>query len=202
MTMAPRAETYELILDKAKELFTRFGPMRTTVADIARGLGMSSANVYKFFPNKNAIIEAVGQRFMGELHRQLIPLTKTPKPAWDRLEDVVRAVNRHFTDIIESNFNLHGAQFFQNILEFEILKRQDKFVGEFLHRTLRHELALLLREGAEAGELKVDNADILAETFLDCLSCSIEPIMLLSMTRGAIEDRLDRQLRLLARTVR
>jgi AcrR family transcriptional regulator len=163
---------------------------------------MSSANVYKFFPNKNAIIEAVGQRFMADLHRQLIPLTKTPKPAWDRLEDVVRAVNRHFTDIIESNFNLHGAQFFQNILEFEILKRQDKFVGEFLHRTLRQELALLLREGAEAGELKVESADILAETFLDCLSCSIEPIMLLSMTRGAIEDRLDRQLRLLARTVR
>lgn len=200
--MAPRAETYELILDKAKELFTRFGPMRTTVADIARGLGMSSANVYKFFPNKNAIIEAVGQRFMADLHRQLIPLTKTPKPAWDRLEDVVRAVNRHFTDMIESNFNLHGAQFFQNILEFEILKRQERFVGEFLHRTLSQELAQLLRDGAEANELKVDDADFLANTFVDCLSCSIEPVMLLSMTRAAIEERLDRQLRLLARTVR
>jgi AcrR family transcriptional regulator len=199
--MAPRAETYELILFKAKELFTRFGPMRTTVADIARGLGMSSANIYKFFPNKNAIIEAVGQRFMTDLHRDLIPLTKTPKPAWDRIEDVIRAVNRHFADMIESNFNLHGAQFFQNILEFEILKRQEKFVGEFLHLTLRQEVAQLLREGAAAGQLRVDDADELADTFLDCLSCSIEPIMLLSLTRTAIEDRLDRQLRLLARTV-
>jgi AcrR family transcriptional regulator len=200
--MAPRAETYELILDKAKELFTRFGPMRTTVADIARGLGMSSANIYKFFPNKNAIIEAVGQRFMADLHRDIIPLTKSNKPAWNRLEDVIRAVNRHFTDMIESNFNLHGAQFFQNILEFEILKREEKFVGEFLHRTLRQELAQLLREGAQTGELQVDDADFLANTFVDCLTCSIEPVMLLSMTRPAIEERLDRQLRLLARTVR
>lgn len=199
--MASRAETYELILDKAKELFTRFGPIRTTVADIARSLGMSPANIYKFFPNKNAIIEAVGQRFMAELHRELIPLTKTPKPAWDRLEDVIRAVNRHFTDMIESNFNLHGAQFFQNILEFEMLKRQERFVGEFLHMTLRQELAQLLREGAETGELQVDDADFLADTFVDCLSCSIEPLMLLSMSRTAIEERLDRQLRLLARTV-
>lgn len=201
--MASRAETHQLILGTAKELFSRFGPRRTTVADIARELRMSPANVYKFFPSKDAIIEAVGEDFMAELHRTLFPLMRAPKPAWARLEDVIRAVNRHFTDMIETNMSRHGAQFFQNVIEFEMLKREQKwrFVGEFLHCTLRLEIANLLREGAEAGDLRVNDASGLAETFLDCLSCSIEPVMLIGLSREVIESRLERQLALLARTV-
>jgi AcrR family transcriptional regulator len=201
--MASRAETHQLILETATELFSRFGPRRTTVADIARELRMSPANVYKFFPSKDAIIEAVGERFMAELHRTLFPLILASKPAWTRLEDVVRAVNRHFTDMIETNVSRHGAQFFQNVVEFEMLKREQKwrFVGEFLHSTLRLELANLLREGAETDGLRVDDASDLAETFLACLACSIEPIMLIGLSREFIENRLERQLKLLARTV-
>lgn len=201
--MATRAETHQLILETAKELFSRFGPRRTTVADIARELRMSPANVYKFFPSKDAIVEAVGEHFMAELHRTLLPLIRAPKPAWCRLEDVVRAVNRHFTDMIETNISQHGAQFFQNVIEFEMLKREQKwrFVSEFLHSTLRLELANLLREGAETDGLRVDDASSLAETFLDCLSCSIEPVMLIGHARSYIETRLERQLSLLARTV-
>ena len=202
--MTSKAETHRLILDKAHELFERFGPRRTSVADIAREARMSPANVYKFFPSKNAIIEAVGKELMAELHRQLIPIVAAPKPAWERIEDVVRAVNRHFTDVIESNVSLHGQQFLQNVIEFEVFGREDKwhFVGEFLHSTLRREIANLLREGVEADGLRVDDASILAATLLDCLACSIEPVMLIGMPREVIEERLERQLGLLARAAK
>ena len=43
---------------KADELFRQFGFGKTTVADIAAELGMSPANIYKFFSSKEAIIQA------------------------------------------------------------------------------------------------------------------------------------------------
>lgn len=201
--MASRSETHELILETAKELFSRFGPRRTTVADIAREMRMSPANVYKFFPSKDAIVEAVGERFMAELHRELVPLIHARKPAWARIEDLVRAVNRHFADMIETNVSRHGAQFFQNVIEFEMLKREQKwrFVEEFLHSTLRLEVAKLLREGVETDGWRVDDPSQHADTFLDCLACSIEPVMMIGLPRAVIESRLERQLSLLARTL-
>ena len=201
--MASRAETYELILSKAEELFSRFGPMRTTVGEIARALRMSPANVYKFFPTKHAIIEAVGARFMAGIRRDLVPLMAADKPAWDRVEDVMRAVNRHFSDMIESKISQHGAEFFANVLEFELLKREHKwqFVGEFLHSTLGNDIAILLREGVEKDGLKVDDPSETAQAIIDCLASSVEPIMMIGECRATLEARLDRQLRLLARCV-
>ena len=51
-----RDETRERFMIKADELFRQFGFGKTTVADITRELGMSPANIYKFFPSKDAII--------------------------------------------------------------------------------------------------------------------------------------------------
>jgi AcrR family transcriptional regulator len=45
------------ILGAAEERFRRVGHHRTSVADIAAELGMSPANIYRFFPSRNAIDE-------------------------------------------------------------------------------------------------------------------------------------------------
>ena len=45
----------ERILDVAEEHFRHIGFQKTTVADIAKCLGMSSANEYRFFPSRMAI---------------------------------------------------------------------------------------------------------------------------------------------------
>jgi len=45
-----REETRARILKVAEEHFRRIGYHKTSVADIASELGMSPANVYRFFP--------------------------------------------------------------------------------------------------------------------------------------------------------
>ena len=45
------------ILEVAEEHFRRIGYHKTSVADIASELGMSPANVYRFFPSRDAIID-------------------------------------------------------------------------------------------------------------------------------------------------
>jgi AcrR family transcriptional regulator len=57
-------DTRARIMDTAEALFRRLGS-KTAVADIAAELKMSPANVYRFFPSKNAIVEAICQRCLG-----------------------------------------------------------------------------------------------------------------------------------------
>ncbi|MCK1513866.1 helix-turn-helix transcriptional regulator [Bradyrhizobium sp. 190] len=42
------------ILEAAEKQFRRVGYHRTSVADIAAQLGMSPANIYRFFPSRDA----------------------------------------------------------------------------------------------------------------------------------------------------
>ena len=47
------------ILEVAERYFRRIGYHKTSVADIASELGMSRANIYRFFPSKTAINSSV-----------------------------------------------------------------------------------------------------------------------------------------------
>jgi AcrR family transcriptional regulator len=55
------------ILEVAEEYFRRVGHRKTSVADIASELGMSPANVYRFFPSRDAINESICQRVVSEI---------------------------------------------------------------------------------------------------------------------------------------
>ena len=57
-----REETRACIIQVAWDLFRELGP-RTTVVDVADKASMSSANVYRFFPSKQAPTEAVCRAF-------------------------------------------------------------------------------------------------------------------------------------------
>ena len=60
-------DTRERILVVAERLFREIGYQKTTVADIAKVLRMSPANVYRFFDSKKAIHEGVARGLMGEV---------------------------------------------------------------------------------------------------------------------------------------
>ena len=62
-------DTRERILVVAERLFRQIGYQKTTVADIAKELRMSPANVYRFFDSKKAIHEGVARGLMGEVSR-------------------------------------------------------------------------------------------------------------------------------------
>lgn len=69
--MTPADATRTRIADTAEQLFRSMGYQKTAVADIARELGMSPANVYRFFPSKSAINEAITDRLLTGLAARL-----------------------------------------------------------------------------------------------------------------------------------
>src|ERR1700741_4366484 len=79
-------DTRARIVETAEALFRRLGYAKTAVADIASELGMSPANVYRFFPSKNAIVEAICQRCLNELEEKAWAAARAKGPAGRRLE--------------------------------------------------------------------------------------------------------------------
>ena len=58
----PSVDRREEILEVANRLYDSIGFEKTTMGDVARELGMSPANLYRSFPNRQALDEAIAER--------------------------------------------------------------------------------------------------------------------------------------------
>lgn len=74
------------ILDATEATLRRHGAEKTNVVDVARSLGMSHANIYRHFPSKKALLEAVAARWLHQLMPPLEAIARDgTQPAPDRL---------------------------------------------------------------------------------------------------------------------
>uniref|UniRef100_UPI0005B2A79B TetR/AcrR family transcriptional regulator n=1 Tax=Methylobacterium sp. B34 TaxID=95563 RepID=UPI0005B2A79B len=91
-------DTRSRILATAGTYFREIGYQKTTVADIARTLKMSPANVYRFFESKKAINEAVLERLIGESEAVILGIADRPGlDATARLAAAIEALHRDST---------------------------------------------------------------------------------------------------------
>src|SRR5437763_267518 len=100
-------DTRERILAAAERLFRQIGYQKTTVADIAKELRMSPANVYRFFDSKKAIHESVARSLMGEVEIEARRIASEPGPAKPRLRELLKTVNRMNTERYVGDSKLH-----------------------------------------------------------------------------------------------
>src|SRR2546430_10109054 len=80
-------DTRERILVVAERLFREIGYQKTTVADIAKVLRMSPANVYRFFDSKKAIHEGVARTLMGAVEDAAQTIAAKPESPPARLRE-------------------------------------------------------------------------------------------------------------------
>jgi AcrR family transcriptional regulator len=59
------------ILDAAQQVFERYGARRANVEDVARAAGISRSTLYRAYPNKEALLEAVLVRELDEFLTEL-----------------------------------------------------------------------------------------------------------------------------------
>ncbi|MDI9847839.1 TetR/AcrR family transcriptional regulator [Rhodoblastus sp. 17X3] len=78
------------IVATAERLFREIGFQKTTVADIARELRMSPANVYRFFGSKAEINEAVARQLMCEVETEVEKIAAASGSASDRLRALIK----------------------------------------------------------------------------------------------------------------
>jgi AcrR family transcriptional regulator len=101
------SDTRERILVVAERLFRQIGYQKTTVADIAKELRMSPANIYRFFDSKKAIHEGVARELMGEVEVEAQRIADRPGPAAARLRELMKTVHRMNSERYVGDSKLH-----------------------------------------------------------------------------------------------
>jgi AcrR family transcriptional regulator len=81
--VARPASRREALLDAASERFVAVGIGKTTMEDIARGAGAGKATLYRYFPNKAAVVDALvdreNSRFARTLERAVAAERSAPR---------------------------------------------------------------------------------------------------------------------------
>ncbi|HTV34396.1 MAG TPA: TetR/AcrR family transcriptional regulator [Methylocella sp.] len=91
----PRSEeTYAQLIGVAERLFQLIGFQKTTVADIAREMRMSPANVYRFFATKSQINEAVCKSLLGRIEAEAEKIAASRDSAAERLRHLFEYVGK------------------------------------------------------------------------------------------------------------
>lgn len=80
--------TKETILNAAEQVLRRYGPEKTSVVDIAKYLQVSHGSLYRHFPSKAALREAVTERWL--CNSILLPLQAVAEKREGRAEERLR----------------------------------------------------------------------------------------------------------------
>src|SRR5215470_18695321 len=139
-------DTRERILVVAERLFRQLGYQKTTVADIAKELRMSPANVYRFFDSKKAIHEGVCRGLMGEVETEAKRIAAMPGPAAVRLREMMKTINRMNTERYVGDSKLH------EMVEIAMQESWDVCVAHM--QLVTENIAGVIAQGMEAGEFE------------------------------------------------
>jgi AcrR family transcriptional regulator len=84
--------TPERILEVAEDVLRRYGLAKATVVDVARALDVSHGSVYRHFPSKASLREAVAKRWLDRTNAPLQQIAEASGPAPARLERWLRTM--------------------------------------------------------------------------------------------------------------
>jgi len=139
-------DTRARIMEVAEALFRRLGFAKTAVADIASELGMSPANVYRFFPSKNAIVEAICQRCLSELEAKAWAVARSPGSAAARLERLILEILAYHKENLLVEQRVH---------DMVLVALEANWAAIRAHKdVLRGVAEAIVRDGIAAGEFE------------------------------------------------
>ena len=158
------------ILEAAEQQFRRMGYHRTSVADIAAELGMSPANIYRFFPSRDAINESICGRVVNEVADIAFAIARTNAPAMQKLAQLLTAVHHHNKMMLVKARPMHELIVAATQGNWPIIKAHiEQMVMIF---------EAIIREGIEAGEFDVEDAAEAARAVRSASMAFFHPILI------------------------
>ncbi|MFS8035585.1 TetR/AcrR family transcriptional regulator [Xanthobacter sp. AM11] len=134
-------ETRERIARTAEELFRRMGFAKTAVADIASELGMSPANVYRFFPSKTAIVATICSRSLGEIETQVGQIAAGPGTPQARIIAAYLAMMRYHKENFLEERRVHDMVLVAMENNWEAIEAHKARIGTLVARILTDGMA-------------------------------------------------------------
>ena len=147
-------DTRERILVVAERLFRQIGYQKTTVADIAKELRMSPANVYRFFDSKKAIHEGVARALMGGVEQASEAIAARPGPAALRLRELMTTIHRMNRERYVGDSKLH------EMVEVAMEESWEVCVAHM--ERITQTIGAVIAKGAASGEFEAPDVPLAA----------------------------------------
>ncbi len=154
--MSAKDSVREQIVEAAKCRFSHFGYGKTTMAEIATDCSMSPGNLYRFFPGKLDIAEAIATEDYEHHLKELAHLAAQQKrPARERLHDLLFEELRRTYNKLERDPRAYEMA--------TVIARERPDYANWMLANERTILVGLLDDGKKRGEFDFDDPAIAAE---------------------------------------
>ncbi len=184
------------LLAIATEHIRRFGRRRLTVVGVAEEAGMSHANVYRYFPSKADLVDAVTAGWLRSVEADLADIAGAPDPADDKLERIVLALARELREQAEADPEIFSA--------FTEAYEQNRGVARKHRIRIRNLIERVLDEGLSVGAFEASDKDRAIALVLDCMHRFLNPLSVrqdVAMPRSTLDQRLASAIRVVLRAL-
>jgi AcrR family transcriptional regulator len=159
--------TPERILEVTEDVLRRFGLAKATVVDVARALDVSHGSVYRHFPSKQSLRQAVAKRWLDRVSAPLAKIAEESGPAPARLERWLRALC-----LAKQKKVLEDPEMFATYLT---LAREACASVKAHKEGLADQIAGILSDGVRQGAFQVGDVKATARSILDGISRYYHP---------------------------
>jgi AcrR family transcriptional regulator len=183
--------TPERILEVTEDVLRRFGLAKATVVDVARALDVSHGSVYRHFPSKASLRDAVAKRWLDRVNAPLEKIAEGSGPAPARLERWLRALfAAKYKRVCED------PEMFATYLA---LAQEAREVVKAHKERLCDQLTHILSDGVKQGVFHVADAKVAARAVFDATVRFHHPAHAEEWSDPALPARIDALLALLLR---
>ena len=165
----PPTDSKVKILTEAERLFRHYGYSKTTMADIADGCDMSAANLYRFFPSKLALVEAICGRITSESERLLYDIVRADAPASVRLERFIKQMHQYTLENLLDHRKVH---------EMVVVAMEEQWhaVRAHLDRVALY-IGEIIKDGIASGEFPQQDVQRAAKCVHSAMACLCHPMI-------------------------
>ncbi len=183
--------TPERILEVTEDVLRRYGLAKATVVDVARALDVSHGSVYRHFPSKASLREAVAKRWLDRASAPLEKIAQADMPAPAKLERWLRAL---FT-AKQNRFNEDPEMF----ATYLTLAQEACKVVKAHKEGLADQIASIIADGVKQGAFEVADVKTSARAVYDASIRFHHPAHSNEWSDPELSTRIDALLALLLR---
>lgn len=152
-----QSETAQRILEAGERLFRHYGYTKTTVADIARELGMSSANIYRFFASKVEIHQAICRQILEAGYQQALAAAQMEASAEDRLRRYAQDQHRLTLETMMDEQKVHEMVIVAIERDWNVIEQHIDRINDVVRS--------IIEQGIVSGEFAPQDAAVAAKCF-------------------------------------
>ncbi|MDP4291368.1 MAG: TetR/AcrR family transcriptional regulator [Bacteroidota bacterium] len=176
------------IVEKAREIFARYGFRKTTMHEIAEGVGKGKSSLYYYFSSKEDVYRAVIEKEAETMKKKLIDAVSAENDPVEKFRIYVIAR----MEILHELVNFHQAFTTEYLTNLDFIQK--------MRKKYDHEEVLLLKSilqlGADKGTFRIEDVELTALAVATALK-GLEVPLLTSHNEISIEKRIDRIMQIL-----